>query len=94
MRRNEGSLEHGLHHRIPGWYGGFGLSKPEHAEPSVAAQADAHAHVHDHSHGAAHEHDEDDDGEPPSTGFLPLSLAISLFVTGLFVLGFVPVSCG
>lgn len=37
----------------------------------------------------------DDDGEPQSTGFLPLSLAVALFVTGLFVLGLIPgVQCG
>jgi hypothetical protein len=40
------------------------------------------------------EHD-GDDGEPQSTGFLPLSLAVALFVTGLFVLGLIPgVQCG
>jgi hypothetical protein len=87
-----------LHHRIPGWYGGFGLSEREPSNAHPAAQPPAHAHAHDHSHGRAHEHDEhgeDDDGEPTSTGFLPIGLAISLFVTGLFVLGFIPgVSCG
>lgn len=31
--------------------------------------------------------------DPPSTGFLPLSMAIALFVTGLFVLDLVPLSC-
>jgi hypothetical protein len=30
------------------------------------------------------------DEEAPSTGFLPITLALGLFVTGLFVLGFVP----
>ena len=79
-----------MHHRIPGWYGGFGLSERD----SSDAHERAHDPAHDHSHGGAHDHD-DDDGEPTSTGFLPLSLAISLFVTGLFVLGLVPgVSCG
>lgn len=28
----------------------------------------------------------DGDDDPPSTGFLPLTLALTLFVTGLFVL--------
>ena len=33
--------------------------------------------------------------ESPSTGFLPITLAVVLFVTGLFVLGIVPgFSCG
>jgi hypothetical protein len=33
--------------------------------------------------------------ETPSTGFLPITLALGLFVTGLFVLGIVPgFSCG
>jgi hypothetical protein len=36
-------------------------------------------HAHDHAH----------DDEPTSTGFLPISLALGLFVTGLFVLGYV-----
>ncbi|MEM9457106.1 MAG: hypothetical protein AAGF11_23210 [Myxococcota bacterium] len=48
--------------------------------------------MHDHAHHAANE--TDDEAETPSTGFLPLSLAIGLFVTGLFVLGIVPGSCG
>jgi hypothetical protein len=39
-----------------------------------------------HSHSGEHPHEAD---EPASTGFLPLTLAITLFVTGLFVLGFV-----
>lgn len=30
------------------------------------------------------------DEDLPSTGFLPLSLALTLFITGLFVLGIVP----
>jgi len=68
------------------------LSEPD----SKDAHERAHGHAHDHSHGGAHDHDEhQDDGEPSSTGFLPISLAISLFVTGLFVLGLIPgVSCG
>lgn len=37
--------------------------------------------------GDTHDHAHDD--EPTSTGFLPISLAIGLFVTGLFVLGYV-----
>jgi hypothetical protein len=59
----------------------------------VPAQSTAHAHAHDEAH-TPHEgeHEAEDDGEPQSTGFLPMSLAISLFVTGLFVLGFV--RCG
>ena len=28
----------------------------------------------------------DGDDDPPSTGFLPLTLALTLFITGLFVL--------
>jgi hypothetical protein len=33
--------------------------------------------------------------ETPSTGFLPITLALALFVTGLFVLGIVPgFTCG
>lgn len=36
-------------------------------------------------------HDQvDDDGESPSTGFLPITLALGLLITGLFVLGLVP----
>ena len=35
----------------------------------------------------------EDTEEAPSTGFLPLSLAVGLFVTGLFVLGIVPGGC-
>lgn len=97
----------GLHHRIAGWYGGFGLSHPEPSDAHERAQPSAHAHSHgpadggdpasDHGHAHAHEGDgeDDDGGEPTSTGFLPLSLAISLFVTGLFVLGLIPgVQCG
>ena len=30
------------------------------------------------------------DDDLPSTGFLPLSLALALFITGLFALGIVP----
>lgn len=51
--------------------------------------------MHDASHPHAHhDHGGDDDDEPQSTGFLPLSLAVALFVTGLFVLGIIPSSCG
>lgn len=33
--------------------------------------------------------------DTPSTGFLPITLAVALFVTGLFVLGIVPgFTCG
>jgi hypothetical protein len=32
----------------------------------------------------------DDDGETPSTGFLPITLALGLFIMGLFVMGLVP----
>jgi hypothetical protein len=51
----------------------------------------AHGHAHDHAHPEHHHHHADDDesGEPQSTGFLPISLAVSLFVTGLFVLGII-----
>jgi hypothetical protein len=85
-----------LHHRIAGWYRRFGLSESEksdaHEPARPPAHADSHGHSHDH-HGE--EGDDEDDGEPHSTGFLPLSLAISLFVTGLFVLGLIPgVQCG
>jgi hypothetical protein len=38
---------------------------------------------------APHDH-VDDDGEATSTGFLPITLALGLFVLGLFVLGLVP----
>jgi hypothetical protein len=31
-----------------------------------------------------------DTDAPPSTGFLPLSLAVVLFVSGLFALGIIP----
>ncbi|MCA9636112.1 MAG: hypothetical protein KC420_08805 [Myxococcales bacterium] len=35
------------------------------------------------------------DDESPSTGFLPMTLALTLFIVGLFTLGLVPgVSCG
>jgi hypothetical protein len=30
------------------------------------------------------------DDDTPSTGFLPLSLALALFITGLFTLGIIP----
>lgn len=47
-------------------------------------------HGHDHDHGPGCDHEHGSDGEDtPSTGFLPLSLAVGLFVTGLFVLGIV-----
>lgn len=50
----------------------------------------AHEHAHDHAHHDHHHHaDDDESGEPQSTGFLPISLAVSLFVTGLFVLGII-----
>ena len=39
----------------------------------------AEGDTHDHAH----------DEEPTSTGFLPISLALVLFVTGLFVLGYI-----
>jgi hypothetical protein len=40
-------------------------------------------HVCDHDH----EHDGECQGDAPaSTGFLPISLALGLFITGLFVL--------
>ncbi|MCH9686060.1 MAG: hypothetical protein K0V04_31790 [Deltaproteobacteria bacterium] len=48
----------------------------------------------DDEHAQSHAHPPDEpDGDPPSTGFLPMSLAIALFVTGLFVLGVIP-NCG
>ncbi len=34
------------------------------------------------------------DNESPSTGFLPLTLALTLFIAGLFVLGVIPMDCG
>jgi len=46
-----------------------------------------HACQHDH------EHDQDCQDAPASTGFLPISLALGLFITGLFVLD-VDLSCG
>jgi hypothetical protein len=70
------------------------LSEPEPSAARVPAHSTAHAPAHDHAHRGAHEHDADDDDGEQSTGFLPLGLAISLFVTGLFVLGFIPWSCG
>lgn len=33
------------------------------------------------------------DDEQASTGFLPISLALALFVTGLFALGVIPTDC-
>lgn len=41
-------------------------------------------------------HQHSDEPEPPtSTGFLPISLALALFITGLFVLDLVPgLNCG
>jgi hypothetical protein len=90
-----------LHQRIVGLYSGFGLSEPDPGDAHERAQLSAHGHSHardpGHVHGEGNEADGDgdDDGESPSTGFLPLSLAISLFVTGLFVLGLIPgVQCG
>jgi len=48
-----------------------------------------------HDCGHDHGHDHEDDGEPASTGFLPISLALALFITGLFVLDVIPVPrCG
>lgn len=38
----------------------------------------------------SHDHREEESGEGLSTGFLPISLALVLFVTGLFVLGWIP----
>jgi hypothetical protein len=71
------------------------LSELEPSDAQAPAHSTAHDHAHDHAHGGAHTPEGDeDDGEPQSTGFLPLSLAISLFVTGLFVLGIIPSSCG
>ncbi|HWB73533.1 MAG TPA: hypothetical protein VG755_01235 [Nannocystaceae bacterium] len=49
--------------------------------------------MHDCEH--HHEHEHEDDGEPASTGFLPISLALALLVTGLFVLDVIPMPrCG
>jgi hypothetical protein len=46
-------------------------------------------------HDCEHHHEHEDDGEPASTGFLPISLALALLVAGLFVLDVVPVpQCG
>jgi hypothetical protein len=73
------------------------LSEPKPAAAHARAHSSAHdhAHAHDEPHEHAEADDDGDDGEPSSTGFLPISLAISLFVTGLFVLGLIPgVSCG
>lgn len=62
---------------------------PAHHGAHADAHRDAHAH-HDHDHDHDHGPEEDSgDDEAPSTGFLPMGLAISLFVTGLFVLGLV-----
>jgi hypothetical protein len=69
------------------------LSEPEPAAAHARARSSAHDHA--HSHEEPPEGPEEGDDEPHSTGFLPLSLAVSLFVTGLFVLGLIPgVSCG
>lgn len=49
----------------------------------------------DYCHAHAHAHPEsgpEDDGDSPSTGGLPISLAIALFAAGL-LLGVVPFSC-
>ena len=54
----------------------------------ITARGDACGVHHDCSHGHGHAHDSSDD-EGASTGFLPITLAASLFVTGLFVLGYV-----
>ena len=43
-------------------------------------------------HACDHDHDDHDD-EPASTGFLPISLALVLFVTGLFVFDVFNLDC-
>jgi hypothetical protein len=70
------------------------LSTPEPSDAHARARSSAHAHSHpDHVHEDGETGDDAD--EPQSTGFLPLSLAVALFVTGLFVLGLIPgVQCG
>jgi hypothetical protein len=45
-----------------------------------------------HVHSTPSDGGESSDDEAPSTGFLPLSLAVILFVTGMFVLGVIPTS--
>lgn len=42
-------------------------------------------------HACDHDHESDD--EPASTGFLPISLALALFITGLFVLDVFDLGC-
>jgi hypothetical protein len=46
-------------------------------------------HACDHDH----EHDKNCQDPPASTGFLPISLALGLFITGLFVLD-LDLGCG
>lgn len=46
-----------------------------------------HSHDHDHDHGEGSHEGEGDDS--PSTGFVPMGLALGLFLIGLFALGFV-----
>jgi len=46
-------------------------------------------HVCDHDH----DHDHEVDEPPASTGFLPISLALALFITGLFVLDVFDLDC-
>ncbi|MEZ4384767.1 MAG: hypothetical protein R3A79_25785 [Nannocystaceae bacterium] len=37
----------------------------------------------------------DNDKDAPSTGFLPITLALTLFIAGLFILGAIPgFQCG
>lgn len=43
-------------------------------------------------HACDHDHEADD--EPASTGFLPISLALALFITGLFALDVFELGCG
>jgi hypothetical protein len=47
-----------------------------------------------HTHEHEHRHEDEESEESASTGFLPISLALALFITGLFVLGLIPgLSC-
>lgn len=73
----------------PGAHARRRASSAGRAEGRVLAWAGSVAqmshHHHDHDEHAA-------EGEPSSTGFLPLTLALTLFVTGLFVLGYI--RCG
>lgn len=48
---------------------------------------------HHHTPGAARETRGPGGDDNASTGFLPISLALALFLSGLFVLGVVPSSC-